>query len=195
MVNVTRAVMLLCASGLFAPAAHAQWMGLKQDTGLYLGASVGQAKVRNFCEAASVAGFTSCDEKDLAWKLSAGYSFHPNFAAEVGYVNWGKVTVGAGAGTADVKARGFEVLGVASIPLYQGLSGFAKAGFVRYDADVSVAVAGTTLASADEKGTELTYGLGLGYDFTRNLGARLEWQRYTDLVVDMFSLGLVYKFR
>jgi OOP family OmpA-OmpF porin len=176
-----------------APSAHAQWM-LKQDTGLYLGAAIGQAKVRNFCSEAAAAGFTSCDEKDIAWKVSAGYHFHRNFAVEAGYVDWGKFTVGTAAGTGTVKARGFELLGVAAFPVYRDLSAYGKVGFVRWDADFSVAVGGTTFAT-DDKGTELTFGLGLAYDFTNNLAARLEWQRYTDLVVDMVSLGLIYKFR
>jgi OOP family OmpA-OmpF porin len=174
-------------------SAHAQWM-LKQDSGLYLGAAVGQAKVRNFCDDAAAVGFPSCDEKDVAWKLSAGYSFNRNFAVEAGYVDWGKFTFGNGALAGSVKAKGFELLGVASFPVYQGLSAYGKLGFVRWDADFNAAAGGASV-TADEKGTELTFGLGLSYDFTNNIAARLEWQRYTDLVVDMLSIGLVYRFR
>jgi OmpA-OmpF porin, OOP family len=187
-------VLVLAAAGfMLAPSAHAQWM-LKQDTGLYVGAAIGQAKVRNFCSEAAAAGFTACDEKDTAWKLSAGYNFTRNFAVEAGYLNWGKYTVGTAAGTGTVKPKGFELLGVATFPVYQNLSAYGKLGFVRWDADFSVAVGGTTFAT-DDKGTDLTFGLGMSYDFTNNLAARLEWQRYTDLVVDMVSLGVVYKFR
>ena len=37
--------------------------------------------------------------------------------------------------------------------------------------------------------------LGVQYDFTRNLGARAQWQRYdTDNEVDLLSVGIVYRF-
>jgi OOP family OmpA-OmpF porin len=187
------ALFLGAASLMIVPAAHAQWL-LKQDTGLYLGAAIGQSKVRNFCSEAASVGFTSCDEKDVAWKLSAGYSFSRNFAVEAGFVDWGKFTFANAAVSGDVKARGVELLAVGSVPVYQNLSAYGKLGFVRWDADFG-ARAGAAAVTADEKGTEFTFGVGVSYDFTNNFAARLEWQRYTDLVVDMLSLGVVYKFR
>ena len=51
--------------------------------------------------------------------------------------------------------------------------------------------------------TELTYGLGLKYDFSSNLGLRLEWQRFTpggylqpfgEGDGDLLSGGLRYRF-
>jgi OOP family OmpA-OmpF porin len=186
--------LLVSAAGLtVAPAAHAQWM-LKQDTGLYLGAAVGQSKVRHFCNDVATVGFPTCDEKDVTWKLSAGYNFNRNFAVEAGYVDWGKFTFSNAAISGDVKAKGFELLAVGAFPVYQNLSAYAKAGFVRWDADFSARV-GSAAFSNDDKGTDFTFALGLAYDFTNNFAARLEWQRYTDLVVDTVTLGLLYKFR
>jgi OmpA-OmpF porin, OOP family len=180
------AALLMLSAGSLAAPAHAQWMGLKQDTGLYIGAAAGQSRVKDLCNNLAPIGVTSCDEEDFAWKLSAGYQFHRNFAAEVGYVDWGKVSAGTPAGSVDLRSNGFEVLGVAIVPLSQSFSAYAKAGFVRWDADGG---------GVGDNGTEFTYGLGLAYDFTRNFTGRLEWQRYTDLVVDTFMAGVVYKFR
>lgn len=179
------AVLAASAGLLAAPAAHAQWMGLKQDTGLYIGAAVGQANVRNLCGDLAPLGVTSCDEKDFSWKLSAGYQFHRNFAAELGFVDFGKVSATGPAGTASIRTRGVELLGVAKVPLTESFGAYAKAGVVRWD----------TSGAGNDDGTEFTFGLGLSYDFTRNFGARLEWQRYTDLVIDTFMLGATYKFR
>jgi OmpA-OmpF porin, OOP family len=182
----TVAFLTLVAGLGLTPAAHAQWMGLKQDTGLYLGAAVGQSKVRNLCDDLAGLGVTSCDERDTAWKLSVGYQFHRHFAAEAGYVDFGKATASIPGATATIKTRGIEVLAVAKVPLTQSFGAHAKAGFVRWDTSGSV---------ADDNGTEFTFGLGLSYDFNQNFSARLEWQRYTDLVIDTVMLGAVYKFR
>ena len=187
------AVALAAAGLMLVPTAHAQWL-LKQDTGLYIGAAAGQSKVRNFCNDVAASGFPSCDEKDVTWKLSAGYNFSRNFAVEAGYVDWGKFTFGNAVVSGNVKARGFELLAVGIFPVYQNLSAYGKLGFVRWDADFG-ARAGSAAVTADEKGTEFTFGFGLSYDFTNNIAARLEWQRYADLIVDTLSLGVVYKFR
>jgi OOP family OmpA-OmpF porin len=49
-----------------------------------------------------------------------------------------------------------------------------------------------------------TYGIGAGFDFTKRLGVRLDWDRYSKLGdsnttgesdVDMISLGVVFKFQ
>jgi opacity protein-like surface antigen len=52
--------------------------------------------------------------------------------------------------------------------------------------------------SDDDSETGITFGLGLRYDFTRNLGVRAEWQRYQevgdDLDVDVMSVGVIWKF-
>jgi opacity protein-like surface antigen len=46
-----------------------------------------------------------------------------------------------------------------------------------------------------EDQTEITWGIGAQYDVTRNLGLRLQWQRYeTDDSIDFLSLGVLWKF-
>ena len=55
-----------------------------------------------------------------------------------------------------------------------------------------------------ERRNDLTYGVGGQFDFTRNLGVRLEWQRYTDFGgggfgasgdQDIISVNAIYRFR
>ena len=44
-------------------------------------------------------------------------------------------------------------------------------------------------------GTELTYGLGVQFDFTPKIGVRGQWQRYdTDREIDVLSVGVVFRF-
>lgn len=69
----------------------------KGGSPFYIGASIGQSKAKKFCD--ELAG-ASCDDKDTAWRILGGYQFHPNFAAEIGYHDFGKVTASGGGGSA-----------------------------------------------------------------------------------------------
>jgi OmpA-OmpF porin, OOP family len=79
-----------------------------------------------------------------------------------------------------------EIVAVGMFPVMDKLSVIGKLGFANVEVDTPV--------GSDDK-TELTYGVGVQYDFTRNLGARAQWQRYdTDNEVDLLSVGIVYRF-
>ena len=175
------------------------------DTSLYLGGAVGATHFRSSCNDVTV----SCDDKDTGWKLFAGWQFARNFAIEGGYTDLGKVTanglVGGVAVDAEGKARLFEIVAVALFPIYREFSIYGKIGGYRAKTDVSVtgAVPGfRQTISANDHNTDVTFGAGVKYSFTPNLGARLEWQRYHKVGgdntgtenIDLFSLGLLYNF-
>ena len=178
-----------------------------QDSGFYAGGALGQAKAKDACSGITGAGFTGgCDDKDTAWKIFGGYQFNRHFGAEVGYVDLGEFTANgtiAGApASASAEAKGFEVVGVGMIPFTQQLSAYGKAGLFRWDVD-SRATAGAASAGGGDKGTDFTYGVGLKYDFTRNLAGRLEFQRYNNVGeasttgqsdVNLWTLGVAFKF-
>ena len=188
------------AAALLSTPAQAQWLRTTDQLGVYAGASVAGAKIKDVCSSAAGGGLavTSCDEKDTSWKLSAGYQFHPNIAAEIGYVDLGRYSasglVGATPATLGVKIKAFEFLAVGIIPFTPQLAGYVKAGGYRWDADVTVAGGGVGLTIGDN-GTDFTYGIGVKYDITRNLAARLEWQHYLDTDVRTFGGGVVWNFR
>jgi OmpA-OmpF porin, OOP family len=118
------------------------------------------------------------DEDDTGFKIFGGYQFHRNIAAEVGY--------GLLVDKGGVEVTALEVVAVGMFPLANQFSIFGKLGL----ANVEVEIRGRS----DDK-TELTYGIGAQYDFTRNLGARLQWQRYdTDQEIDLFTIGVIWKF-
>jgi len=201
--NIKKAVAL---TGLVAATTGISPLASAQDAGFYAGAAVGQSRVKDACEGVTIA----CDDKDTAWKVFGGYQFNKNFGAEVGYVDLGKATangvITGVAVSADAKVKGFEVLGVGTLPIANNFSAYGKLGFFRWDLDVSAtgAISGfSATVSASETGTDFTFGLGLKYDFAKNIGARLEWQRYNDIGkesttgksdADLLSLGIVFKF-
>jgi OOP family OmpA-OmpF porin len=118
------------------------------------------------------------DEDDTGFKIFGGYQFHRNVAAELGY--------GMLFDTGGVEVTSLEAVAVGMFPLANQFSIFGKLGFAMLEAE-------TAFGSEDE--TEITWGIGAQYDVTRNLGLRLQWQRYeTDDSIDFLSIGVLWKF-
>jgi OOP family OmpA-OmpF porin len=113
---------------------------------------------------------------DTGFKIFGGYQFHRNVAAELGY--------GLLFDKGGLELTSLEAVAVGMFPLANQFSIIGKLGLAMLDAS----------PGGDE--TELTYGIGAQYDVTRNLGVRLQWQRYsTDPDdIDFISLGVLWKF-
>jgi len=78
-----------------------------------------------------------------------------------------------------------------------GFSALARGGLFSWKADLK-APGGST----DATGTDLTYGLGVKFDFNRDFSGRAEWQRYKDVGdqnktgqgnIDFIGFSLVYR--
>mgnify|MGYP000017645340 CR=1 FL=1 len=191
---------LIFAAGSLFNAAFAQG---------YVGASIGQSDYKIDC-----AGLTTCDTKDTGYKLFGGYMFTPNLGIEGGWVDLGKAT---GSGTLDVaipdgivlvpasaelKSSGLFLAGIAAAPIGSG-SVFAKVGLSNLKTELNVTALGAS-AGTSTRHTDVFYGVGAGYNFTKNFGVRAEWERfrikYGDGVdefkdnVDLLSIGVTYRF-
>jgi OOP family OmpA-OmpF porin len=193
-------------TGLVVATAAVSPLAFAQDAGFYAGGAIGQSKISDACDGVPIA----CDDKDTAWKIFGGYQFTRNIGAEIGYVHLGETTsngvISGVSVSAKGRVKGWELLGVGTLPIANNFSALFKLGIFRWDVDVSGVgtVPGfSAAAAASETGTDITFGLGLKYDFTRNIAARLEWQRYDSVGnsattgksdVDLFSLGVVFKF-
>jgi OmpA-OmpF porin, OOP family len=193
----------VAAAALAMLTATPAW---SQDAGFYLGASIGQSKAKDTCD--DSAGF-SCDDKDTAWKIFAGYQFNRHFAVEAGYTDLGEVTVSAASGTSSVRGTielsAFELMAVGSFPVADRFSLYGKLGLYRAETEQRLQVTLGTLTVSDnktEKNADLTFGFGARFDITRNLGVRAEWQRYLDVGggeigeddVDVLSVGILWRF-
>jgi OOP family OmpA-OmpF porin len=175
-----------------------------QDTGFYLGGALGQTSVDLDCT-----GTTSCDDEDSSWRIFGGYQFNKHLALEFGYADLGESTASVSVppfiATGTLEATVWDLVAVGSLPIADRFSIFGKIGLYRADTDFSVTVPGLGSASESDSNTDLTYGVGARYDFTRNLGVRLEWQRYQDVGgeffgetaesdVDVISVAVIWKF-
>jgi OOP family OmpA-OmpF porin len=195
--------------GLIAAGAGTGLPALAQDSGWYAGISAGWSRYTDICPNAIPAG-VSCDDSGSAYSIFGGYQFIKFIGVEVGYVDLGK----AGASTSapgmseTLKGRGFELLGVGTLPIGSRFEMYVKAGV--YLMDVEYACSGcTSISSLSETASELTYGLGAMFSFSKNIGLRAQYQRYLDVGfdtaigsaaikakgdVDSFTLGLLFRF-
>jgi OOP family OmpA-OmpF porin len=174
--------------------AMAQMKGGNADLGFYAGISAGQSK-------SDCPGGGSCDDKDTAYRVFGGYKFHPNIGVEGGYSPLGETTSSFGGASLKAEANAWDIVGVGSFPLGNNFSILGKLGF--YNAEIKL----SGVASGKKTTTDLTYGIGGQYDFNRNLGLRLEWNRYSgvkapdvagvsggDTDIDVLSVGALWRF-
>ena len=180
------AILGLAGAMAFSSAA------LAQDAGFYIGGAFGQAQIDGTCSGAP-AGVT-CDDKDSAWRIFGGYQLNRNFALEIGYANLGEAKASGFGITATQEVSAFDVVAVGSIPVADAFSVYGKLGFYSGQAETR----NNFGVVSDDSGGGVTFGFGVRYDFTRNLGVRAEWQRYAevgdDIDVNLVTLGVLFRF-
>jgi len=128
------------------------------------------------------------ERHDTAGAAFSGYQFNPNFAVEGAYVDLGKFDGPSGS----FKARGASADAVGIIPVARDWSVFGKAGLLYAKSEFN----------GSHWSTEPTLGAGVSYDVTRNVSARVGWDRYFHLGndlsghgdVDLYTVGVAYKF-
>jgi OmpA-OmpF porin, OOP family len=198
---MTRDKALLAAmlGGAVMAAPTVSMAQARSDTGWYVGASVGQSKARHF----DCSGFSSCDTKAAAFGVLGGYRINRNFAAELGYHDFGRVTFSAPGVSGNIKANAAELVGLGAYPFANQFSVYGKLGAYRAESKISAPVAGLGSGSLKDRNTDLTFGLGAQYDVTRGAGVRAEWQRYKNVGgddtggksdIDVISIGLIWRF-
>ena len=192
-------VLIAALLGVAVMAAPAVSMAqARGETGWYLGGNIGQSKVKDGCSGLGGTGI-SCDDKDTAFKILGGYNINRNFAAELGYTDLGKAKASGFGLTDEFKATAWELSGVGSYPVANQFSVFGRLGL--YFADVKENT--NFIGNFKHTNNDLTYGFGVRYDFSREVGVRGEWQRYSKVGggdigksdVDVISVGVVWNFR
>ena len=156
---------------------------------------IGQATYDLEVEGASV------DDKDTTFAVSGGWMFHPMIGAEVGYRNLGEVAATAtgpgGTARVVVEVDGFMIGGVGRIPVGpQGLEIVPRVGLFMWDLKGRATLNGVPLDSADDDGTDVYFGVGVQYAFTRRVHLGAHWARF-DIGgdnVDAFELKAGFRF-
>lgn len=202
----TLAVVVLALCGLIA-------VGQASAQGFYIGGSVGRSNIDDDIAGPGLITSGTVDGNDTGFKLYGGYQFNQHFGVELAYVDLGTANYSGTFGGSPVTGGKVDIWGLGLFavgiwPVSPGFSLFGKLGLFSWEAKWSDVTGGTPFSSTDN-GSDLAGGLGMSYSFTRNLSARVEWERFKagggedffgfpnatgSATIDLLSVGIVYKF-
>jgi Outer membrane protein beta-barrel domain len=156
--------------------------------GLYLGAGIGQAGIKDNINTENF------DADDAAYKVFLGWRFKvlPVFdvAIEGAYTEFGKPSQTLGGQNVETNINGPSIAGLAILPLGP-FDLYAKLGGINWNVDTTIGN-----AKSSRSGSDPFYGLGVGLTLGP-LGLRAEYERYQikDIDrVDLFSLSALIQF-
>jgi len=165
----------------------------------YVGASVGASDIDSKMTTGLITS-GPVDGSDSGMKLFGGYRFGRSLALELAYVDLGKLSysgdfLGSPVTGGKVKVSGLNTSLVAMHQATPKFGIFAKAGLYAWDAKASDVTGGAPFSAKDD-GADLSFGVGADYYFTKNVGARLEWEHFEldPGKASLLSAGLVVKF-
>ncbi|MGA7984912.1 MAG: outer membrane beta-barrel protein, partial [Burkholderiales bacterium] len=154
------------------------------------------------CTGAAALGI-ACDDTDTATKIFGGYQFNKNLAVEVGYADLGKATASIPGVSAEWKTTTWDILAVGILPINQQFSVLGKIGMASWSLDASLTALGVGSATQSASGTDVTYAVGVQYDFNDKVGLRAEWQTYSNIGdenttgqsdVDVIGASVLFRF-
>ena len=183
-----RIVVVCFAVMLFAVAGIAGAQG-------YIGVGAGITSV-DICDEIIALGATSCDDEDTGLKLFGGYKFNPNFAVEGAWIDLGEISASDGVVTVTEEVDGFQLAAVGIIPINPQFGIFGKVGVYMWDVSATASAPGFGSASASDDGTDIMFGAGANWNFSKQFGLRAEWERF-DIDgddVDFLSIGAQFNF-
>jgi OOP family OmpA-OmpF porin len=160
------------------------------ESGFYVAGSVGRAELSEDFDGFDV------DADSTAYRFTAGWRFNDYLAVEGGYQNFGRFEqTFDDAGTPvllSLKADGFTVGGIGSLPISDKFSLFARAGAFFWDGDAEI----NNVSAAQPEDTNFYFGAGAKLGLTERLSVTADGSRY-DLdgtSSTIFSVGLDYRF-
>ncbi len=173
---------LLCVALVAPLAAHAE--------GSYVGVHVGESKYE----------MDGDDDSKTLFGISYGTAINPNLDVEVAYLRHGKLkaTDLITGDTVSFETQSLSLAAVGKLPIAEGFNAFGKLGAALHYSDGALTSGGVTLSDSETKVSPLL-GIGLSYQFTKEISGVVEYQ-YFDKVVDdgpklsSWSVGARYHF-
>jgi OOP family OmpA-OmpF porin len=132
----------------------------------------------------------SFDESDTGFKLFGGWMFNPYVGGELEYIDGG--TVSQGDFGVDSTAVNASLKG--NWPVTGQFDVFGKVGYYFWDGDLDFE--GNSGQERNASGSDLSWGIGAGYNFTDNLSVTTEyqWFQIEEADAEMWTGNLVWKF-
>jgi len=192
-IDYFRIVFIVTTMMAIPSVSHAmEWYG-----GLSLGQARHEATVGDLLGTSFTTG--SIDGNDGAYRLFAGMVLWDKYiGAEFGYVDLGEALARSGSSRASSTAKGYTASIAGLIPFTDRLGMILRIGAAGKKVTLTTSGSGVPPSSHS---TDLNVfgGFGFQYDFSKNLGARVEVERYNSgslgsPYINMISGGIVYRF-
>ena len=155
--------------------------------GFYAALDVGQTNAKDTCN-----GSSGCSDTATAIRAAGGYQFTQMWGAEVSYATYGKANLGGSHG--DWKTSGVQASCIGTFPVSESFSVLGKVGIARIEHQVN---------GASSTKTNLAYGIGAQYDFTKGIAFRAQYERLGTIgdtnttgqaKASLLSVGALYRF-
>lgn len=187
-----RKALVACTLSLLSAGAGAQTY--------FIGGGLGQSDFDRSV-ASNLVTSGDIDTKDGAFKAFGGGFFGRRFGAELSYVDLGEARYSGdffGTPVTDGKVAlwGWNVAALYDIPITERFSLFGKLGVFLWESEASDVTDGDPFSATSRGWDGGSFGLGATWRFTRNLSARLEWEKFPIGPSDatLLSLGVQYSF-
>ncbi len=181
-----------------------------QAAEFYIGLGAGKTTLETGI--ANTTGTAKLDEDDTGKKIFAGVHLNKFISIEAFYADLGEASLSGNNGdtfqfngstfafTANnvkitSKGKGFGIAPMVGYNITENFRPFAKIGVHRWDIDTTATTSAGS-ASISNSGTDLMFGLGLAYSFTKNIGIRAEYERFKfdGDDADLISASIQYTF-
>jgi OOP family OmpA-OmpF porin len=146
---------------VFCTAAAAQPYGV---------VSVGASRLGLDCQ-----GAASCDKTDVGAKVIGGYKFAPNWAAELGYFEYGKATAGDMGISVSIRNTAFGLGAAFHQDLTADWNAVARFGVARVETKLSGSVSGLGSASDTDNNAQAYLGMSVGYRLSKATTLEFAW--------------------
>jgi OOP family OmpA-OmpF porin len=179
------------------------------DTGFFLGVGLGRSTI-DIKEFYSAIGQPDNDDADpgfqsqhnSAFKVYGGYRFSDFLAVEASSLDLGspqawETTVQEHPERAEISVDGWNAFAVGIVPVGRIVDFFAKIGMMSWDSEIISIQDEVVIHSESSSGTDLAYGLGIGFWVSGSVTVRVEGERFTIGDYDdvsLWSLGVAFTF-
>ena len=163
-------VSLLAATGAQAQSStNPSGYSLMAPGSTYIDLGVGRSE---FSLSNGLGGFNS-DKRDNAYSVRAGSYGNNMFGLEAGYTDFGNINRGGGS----TKANGLNLSLIGKFPLSDQFNILGKVGTTYSRTEVSASPL-SGVATGKESGFELSYGLGVEFNFTPQWSAVMQYEEH-----------------